>query len=70
MPQVSSTVLIAVARSLLSLSFGEGGDLDGVIFRFCSEDKITSFQEEKKKVYSSAILSMSIARLNVGNHSD
>ena len=27
MPQVSSTALIAVARFLLSLSFGEGGDL-------------------------------------------
>ena len=42
--------------------------LERVIFWFCSEDKITSFQEEKKKFCCSVILSMSIARLNVGNH--
>ena len=42
--------------------------LERVIFPFCSEDKITFFQEEKKKVCCSVILSMPIARLNVGYH--
>ena len=80
----STALIAVAWSPLFSSSIGEGGDLIGfcvraktntpflslerVSFPFCSEDKITSFQEEKNKFCFSVILSMYIARLNFGNH--